>query len=359
MSPVELDRAIFPLLRRRDADLRRSRRLTGRRPVAIAGTAAVIAVLVCRVASVTADDGVRAEKTDSAAAAETLVLPVVEGAESPRAAAASNAGDREVAMALIDPHVRPFFETEVLLEDYMLEVFLLRNRAMTEKQRESPFNNLGAIPAASAGRDLVRTREIEIRDASPASTGEDRVVLTVDLVVRSWHSTPDDPSNDRIQTNILAVQRGDRWYLFEPFGNLAMWLLESDSIAEEKGAADRNEPGSSILSSERSEGTDGDERLFRLTYHVPIEVLHDELAALTQTPEATELVEDAQLLLRFRDTMEHRTTRGDFADLVDVDRALEPGEQAFESLLERYVLHYLPAIKATHRRLARPVETPP
>jgi hypothetical protein len=151
-----------------------------------------------------------------AADAESLVVKLQAGAESPRAAvsafaAASNAGDVEAVLLLIDPCVRPLLQAEVLLEEYLLEQHLLRNSVMTEEERKSPLNNLRAFPVVAAKRDLLRTVQIDVLQERPSTVGHDRVLLDVDWKVCSWDRSNEDYQFNFITVTLLAVRREGRW----------------------------------------------------------------------------------------------------------------------------------------------------
>jgi hypothetical protein len=302
-----------------------------------------------------------------AVGAESLVVKLQSGADSPRAAvsafvAASNAGDVEAALRLIDPQVLPLLQSEVLLEEYLLERHLLRNGVMTEQERKSPSNNLGAFPVVYAKRDLLRTVQIDVLKERPSTAGPDRVLLDVDWKLRSWDPSDKDFPFDDIAVTILAVRREDRWYLFHPFGSIYATLLYSDEYRTEgtgaENAIHRGGKADTVLRSEQQDRPDADRRgiAFRVTYRVPIEVVHEQLVVAAQSAEAAELVRQAQNLVRFRNGLHNRVVRGDFRALADLDKALETGDAVFGSLVDRFHLSLQPAVNGLIRRL--PQEPP-
>jgi hypothetical protein len=294
----------------------------------------------------TAQDAPAAAESDAGetppADARSLVVSVQDGAESPRAAvaafvAAAQAGDVEAVLAMIDPRVRPLVSIEVLLEEYMIEKFTLRDRVMTEEERSVSFNHFGAIPVVYAKQDMLRTREITVREERPSAAGDDKVLLDVDWRVRSWSATDRDES-DCIAVTMLAVRREERWYLFSSFGAVVLALLESDE---------------SVLRSDGEDPTDEEPGVsrFRMTYRLPIEVVHEELAAVSQSGEAEDLIVQGRDMGRFIDALRNRVMRGDFSDLKELDAALVEAEQVCESLVIRHGELYLQAVRALDGKL--------
>jgi hypothetical protein len=270
--------------------------------------------------------------------------------------AAAQAGDVEAALAMIDPQVRPLIAIEVLLEEYMIEMFTLRDWVMTKEQRQFSFNNFGAIPAVYAKQDMLRIREIDVRDERPsmvegAGDGEDeRVLLDVDWRVRPWYAT-DRNESDGISVTMLAVRRDDRWYLFHPFGAVNRALGASVGSAEE---------GESVLFAEREKAEEGDSvrTVFRLTYQVPIEVVDEELAEAAQSDEAEDLLVQGREMARFIRTLRYRVMRGDFADIKELDAALADPDDVLESLVIRHGELYLQAVRALDGKLPEPAAEP-
>ena len=284
--------------------------------------------------------------------ASSLVVTTQEGAESPRAAiaafaAASNAGDLEATLALIDPQVRPLIEAEALVDEYILEQLWLRNMVMTEEQRKAPFNSLGAIPVAFAKRDLLRTSQIEVLSERPSPKKDDRVLLDVNWEVRSFHSIDANDRFDYMQTTLLAVKREERWYLFYPFGMLVIWLRDA---SPESLTPEQQEDPPTVMRSERVEQPGP--TTFNITFAVPLEVVHENLAEVARYPETEDLVEDARKLVRFKDTLQNRAIGGDFRDEKELTAAFIPGDAVLGSLLERQDSTLQPAVKDLIERLA-------
>ena len=296
-------------------------------------------VAVWQLTTLTAEDKPKQATVDSA---EPLVVKLVEGAKSPRAAvesfvAASQAGDVEATLLLIDPQYRPVVQTEVLLEEFILERHLLRNLVMNDEQRRAPWNNLGAFPVVYAKRDLMRTSQIEIRKERPSTVGEDRRLLDVTWKVHSWHPVKDDRF-DYVTTTILAVRRENRWYLFHPFGTVFVILRG----AEELGYSDENMALKSERREEDDPQTDGTD--FVIEYQVPIEVVHEGLVGAAQSPSVANLLKNAQQLVRFQNGLKNQSLRGDFETLKDLEAALDKGDPALEALLVHYLACFKPAV---------------
>lgn len=303
-----------------------------------------------------------------AADAETLVVKLQAGAESPRAAvsafaAASNAGDVEAALLLIDPCVRPLLQAEVLLEEYQIEIFLLRNILMSGKEQMSPLNNLGAIPLVYAKSDVVRSSQIDILKEQPSTAGNDRVLFDVEWKAHSWSPSHEQRQFDCITVTVMAVRRGHRWYLFHPFGAVSRALVYSDEFGYE--AAGRKEAelrignANTVLRNERRQRPDLEwcSVAFIVTYQVPIEVVHEELVLAAQSAEVAELVKQTQNLIRFKNRLRNQVFRGDFPDLAALDKVLDAeASPVFESLVHRYYVSYEPAVNRLLRRL--PQEPP-
>jgi len=287
--------------------------------------------------------------------AGTLVVKLEDGAKSPRAAvesfvAASQAGDVEAALLLIDPQYRPVLQTEVLLEEFILESHMLRNLVMNDEQRRAPWNNLGAFPIVFAKRDLMRTSQIEIRKERPSTAGEDRRLLDVTWKTRSWHPVKEDRF-DYATTTILAVRRENRWYLFHPFGTVLVILRG----AEEFGYSDENVVLKSGRREEDDPQTDGTD--FVIEYQVPIEVVHEELVGAAQSPNVASLLKNAQHLVRFQNGVKNQSLRGDFETLKDLEAALDKGDPVLEALLVHYLACFKPAVtKLLQNKKERPAK---
>jgi hypothetical protein len=97
--------------------------------------------------------------------------------------------------------------------------------------------------------------------------------------------------------------------------------------------------------------------VFRLAYQVPIEVVHEELAAVSQSEEAEDLIVQGRNMGRFINALRYRVMRGEFSDLKELDAALADAEQVCESLLTRHAELYLQAVRALDGKLREATES--
>lgn len=249
-------------------------------------------------------------ETAKAQPEDNTALPVIadllDGAQSAEAAlaayvSASNAGDAEAALLMVDPPIRRLLMLEMAIERFAIRSSILERGLFGKREFE-----VGGMLFHCAGRELVRVRSI--KQLNTRHVDNDRVVFTVLTTARSYHEDKD--MHNVIQ--VLTVQRSGKWYVFRPFGLLTLALREpngqSPVLRVKRGS--EQQPN--------RENAD-----FEIEYLVPIEVIHEHLVRAANDPEIEQSLQLAQKLDRYYASVVNRAIREDYTSRRELLTALD------------------------------------
>ena len=254
-----------------------------------------------------------------------VVVDLQDGAASPDAAlaayvAASDAGDDEAALLMVDPPTRRLFALEMAMERYAIHSTILERAIFGERQFE-----VGGMLFLSAGRDLVRVRSI--KQLAKRVVDENRVVFTVLTTEKSYH---DDGDIHNVR-EYLAIRRSGKWYIFRPFGLLSM-------VLREPGFAGVSEDQPPFLRVKRNseETPNREDADFEVEYLVPLEVIHEHLVQLADDPGIEQCQQLAEKINRYFTSVGNRAIRDDYANRAELSKALAPVEDWFDELHDKW-----------------------
>ncbi|PHQ34289.1 hypothetical protein CEE69_16020 [Rhodopirellula bahusiensis] len=243
------------------------------------------------------------------------MVELLDGADSAEAAlkamvAASNAGDDQAAMLLVDPAIRPLLLPSIAIERYAIDSYFLETRAFGEDKK---FR--GGQLFHFTLRDLVRIRSI--KQLEKRLVDDKRVVFTVLTTEKSYH----EEKHIHNVRSFLAIQRSDRWYLFRPFGELTNLLCGIDPWQ------DTNEPVK-LLQVHQSDDEHSNRKNadYELEYRLPIELIHEHLVEAASAPEIKGANQLASRLQRHYDSIVNRAKRGDYQSRRELKDAMDPIE---------------------------------
>jgi ribosomal protein L17 len=243
------------------------------------------------------------------------VVELLEGADSAEAAlkamvAASNAGDDQAAMLLVDPAIRPLLLPSIAIERYAIDSLFFKTGAFGE---DNEFR--GGQLFHFTLRDLVRIRSI--KQLEKRLVDDKRVVFTVLTTEKSYHKE----KHIHNVRSFLAIQRSDRWYLFRPFGELTNLLCGIDPWQ------DTNEPVK-LLQVHQSDDEHSNRKNadYELEYRLPIELIHEHLVEAASAPEIKGANQLASRLQRHYDSIVNRAKRGDYQSRRELKDAMDPIE---------------------------------
>ncbi|WP_339886607.1 hypothetical protein [Rhodopirellula europaea] len=243
------------------------------------------------------------------------VVELLDGADSAEAAlkamiAASNAGDDQAAMLLVDPAIRPLLLPGIAIERYAIDSFLLKTGSFGEDE-----NYRGGLLFHFTLRDLVCIRSIKLLETRVVD--DKRVVFTV-LTTENINHEEEQTHNVR---SFLAIQRSDRWYLFRSFGELTMLFAGSLVL---QGT---NEPVTFLKIHARCDDSENRENADNeFEYLLPIELIHEHLVEAATAPEIKEANQLARKSKRYYDNIVNRTKRGDYETRSELEDAMDPIE---------------------------------
>lgn len=249
------------------------------------------------------------------------VVELLDGASSAKSAlnamvSASNAGDDQAVMLLIDPAIRPILRPNVAVERFAVDSSILERGLFGEKQF-----NVGGMLFWFTLRDLVRIRSVKL--LSKRVVDDKRVVFTVLTTEKSYHE------DEHIHTvrHFLAIQRSGRWYLFRPFGMLASLLEGTIPTVDPKEKVP-------LLRVHRSsdERTNREDAEYEVEYLLPIELIHEHLVQAANDPKIKEYNQIAEKLRRCYDSIVSRAKRGDYRSRSELNAAIAPLEDWAETL---------------------------
>ncbi|MCR9206720.1 MAG: hypothetical protein NXI28_00720 [bacterium] len=243
------------------------------------------------------------------------VVELLDGAESAEAAlnamiAASNAGDDQAAMLLVDPAIRPLLLPSIAIERYAIDSLFFKTGAFGE---DNEFR--GGQLFHFTLRDLVRIRSI--KQLEKRLVDDKRVVFTVLTTEKSYH----EEKHIHNVRSFLAIQRSDRWYLFRPFGELTNLLCGIDPWQ------DTNEPVK-LLQVHQSDDEHSNRKNadYELEYRLPIELIHEHLVEAASAPEIKGANQLASRLQCHYDSIVNRAKRGDYQNRSELKDAMDPIE---------------------------------
>lgn len=248
--------------------------------------------------------------------------------------AASNAGDEEAALMLVDPAIRPLMVPDITIERIAIDSVLLEHACFGK-----PKFPLGGMLFWFTLRDLVRIRSLEVQDTRVVD--ENRVVFTVQTVQKGYHSD----RHNRIPAQILTVRREGKWYVFRPYGLLVTLLI--GKVLQ----APNNSPPPILVYHEPSE--DDSNANGRIEYLIPIEIVHEHLAKAAAAPKFHEFEVTARSIERQFRNIVARAKRGDFKTRDELKSALNRLGEATDQFadvnlilmpgIKRLAEQYLPA----------------
>ncbi|TWT74118.1 hypothetical protein [Allorhodopirellula solitaria] len=245
------------------------------------------------------------------------------GADSAEAAldamvAASNTGDDQAAMLMIDPAIRPLLRPNIAIERFAIDSYLFEIGMFGE-----PDGNVGGILFWFTLRDLVRIRSVKLLETRVVD--DKRVVFTVLTTEKSYHGE----EHIHKVCQFLAIQRSDRWYLFRPFGMLSHLLQGRSPMSS-------SDEQLSLLLVHRpcDERTNREDADYELEYLLPIELIHEHLVAAAKDPKIKEYNEIAENVQRSYNNIVNRAKRGDYESRSQLKSAMEPLEEWVDTLSE-------------------------
>lgn len=271
---------------------------------------------------------------------------LVDGAASARAAleayvVAANAGDAEAALLMIDPPIR-----RLMIPEMTIEKFAIESEVFTRGLFGDPEFDVGGMLFHSAGRMLVRTREVRILNTQVID--DQRIVFTVLIREKGFHSGND--LQNIVQ--FLSVRRNNKWYLFRPFG-LILMALRTPMIF---GDLELDRP--LVVVQRPSEDKPLRENAdVAIECLIPIEEIHAQLVVVSGTPQIEECQRLAEELRRLYNRVVHRAIREDFQSRDALEAALKTPNDLADNLNDRFFDSFLPAIETLGKQLPPEAES--
>ncbi len=249
------------------------------------------------------------------------LVELLDGASSAEAAlnamvAASNAGDDQAVMLMVDPAIRSLFRPEIVLERYAIHSSILERGLFGKRKFE-----VGSMLFWFTLRDMVRIRSIKLLETRIVD--DKRVVFTVLTTEKSYHQD----KHFQAVRHFLAIQRSDRWYVFRPFG--LMLSLFAGRMPE--ALRDKQLPVVRVHKP-AAERKNREDAQFEVEYLLPIEVIHEYLVQAANDPKIKEYNQIADKLQRTYASIVNRAIRGDYRSRSELMAAMAPLEQWVETL---------------------------
>lgn len=258
---------------------------------------------------------------------EISILPYSQGGETPEEAfrafaRASQMGDDEAALRLIDPRIQPLLRVDVAIEEFAFATTKLEFAMFGIP--EAMFSSLGSY---NARRELVEATQFEL--LNQRTIDDDHVVFTVTELGQA--SKDDGPVKLTIQYLILRHEK--RWYVFRPIGAMKKTLTKGFWSGEEFRAA----------ASSTRELDENNDKTVNIAFNIPIERLHQGLVQSIEESDVDALLLKAQNVTRFVRVLENRARRGEYRDRESLREAVKAGEttrneldRSFQEIMEKF-----------------------
>ena len=269
-----------------------------------------------------ADDGRAASSPAANKPAVPETVDLLDGADSAEGAltafvAASKAADDQAALLMVDPPIRRLLLPEIAIERLSMDSTLTEYAIFGEDK-----NEVGGMLFYCAQRELINIQSIEIINTS--SVDADRIIFTILSTGPSYHYD----GNMRVVQELMAIRRGEKWYVFKLFGVMTNQFRENTDAANGAVQLLHVKRGTEEMPNRRNAD-------FELEFSVPFEKVHAELVRASESSDIAESIVLADRLDRLRNSIVNRAKRGEYTTRAAINAAFQQSRPMVDDILKR------------------------